>query len=68
MYQKPDFIKVSVKANDVFGNYDATGCPEDEFLQWKYTVPCEDTDDYQQVANTFTGLGWGTGCYSDFNP
>ena len=43
MYQKPDFVKVSLKVSDVFANYNATGCPEDEFLQWQYTVPCEGT-------------------------
>ncbi len=69
MYQKPDFIKVSVKVNDIFAGYNTdSGCPEDEFLYWNYTVPCEGTPDYRQEANTFTGLGWGSGCYSTLNP
>ena len=68
MYQKPDFVKVSLKVSDVFANYNATGCPEDEFLQWQYTVPCEGTDDYHQVANTYTGMGLAHQCYSGFNP
>ena len=68
MYQKPDFVQVSVKVEDVFANYLTTGCPEDEFLQWQFTVPCEGTDDYKQVANTYTGMGYGHQCYSKFNP
>ena len=68
MYQKPDFIKVSVKANDVFAPYGTGGCPEDEFLQWAYTIPCEGTEDYRQIANTYTGMGYGYQCYSSLNP
>ena len=64
MYQKPDFVQVSVKIDDIFSNY----CPEDEFLQWQFTVPCEGTDNYQQVANTYTGMGLGHQCYSTHNP
>ncbi len=68
MYQKPDFVQVSVKVADVFANYLATGCPEDEFLQWQFTVPCEGTDNYHQVANTYTGMGLAHQCYSAYNP
>ena len=68
MYQKPDFIKVSVKVKDVFANYLATGCPEDEFLLWQFTDPCEGTDDYKQVASTYTGTGIGHQCYSTDRP
>ena len=68
MYQKPDFVQVSVKVEDVFANYLTTGCPEDEFLQWNFTVPCEGTDNYQQVSNTYTGMGMAHQCYSTYNP
>ena len=68
MYQKPDFIKVSVKANDVFGNYDASGCPQDERGSWVYTQPCDGSEDYHYEYVTFTGLGFGIQCYSSFNP
>ena len=68
MYQKPDFVQVSVKVADVFANYLATGCPEDERLTWQFTKPCEGTDKYQQVAETFTSQGFDHNCYSSFNP
>ena len=68
MYQKPDFVKVSLKVSDVFAPYLATGCPEDEFLQWRHTVPCEGTPEYSQVADTYTGMGYGHMCYSTYNP
>ena len=66
-YIAPDYEKVVLCACDMFATYQ-TGCPEDEFLQWQYTVPCEGTDDYRQVASTYTGLGWEIGCYSTKNP
>ena len=68
MYQKPDFVQVSVKVADVFANYLATGCPEDERLMWQFTVPCEGTDKYQQVSGTLTSMGLGHECYTSFNP
>lgn len=68
MYQKPDFIKVSVKVDDVFANYDATGCPEDEGAFWQYTIPCEGTDEYDYVQGTYTGIGFAHQCYSSLNP
>lgn len=68
MYQKPDFVKVSLKVSDIFANYAATACPEDEFLQWQFTVPCEGTDNWQEVANTYTGMGYAHMCYSTKNP
>jgi len=68
MYQKPDFIKVSVKVNDVFASYVSTGCPEDERGAWVYTIPCEDTPSYEYVESTFTGMGLGHQCYSTLAP
>ena len=65
MYQKPDFIKVSVKANDVFAAYGATGGPEEEYTT--ATVPCTPSDP-QYEHTTFTGWGWGIQCYQHFNP
>jgi hypothetical protein len=64
MYQKPDFIKVSLKVSDVFANYLATGCPQEEYTN--KTAPCENTPDYEH--KTFTGEGWGHQCYRIFNP
>lgn len=68
MYQKPDFIKVSVKVDDVFANYDATGCPQDEFAGWQFQEPCEGTDNYKYVAYTYTSMGYTYECYSTHNP
>lgn len=65
MYQKPDFIKVSVKANDVFANYGVTGCPQQENIT--ATQPCT-PDDPNYQHDTFTGWGWGIQCYTVFNP
>lgn len=66
-YITPDYEKVALCATDAFAGY-STGCPEDEFLTWQYTVPCAGTDDYRQVANTMTGMGYGHQCYSTLNP
>ena len=68
MYQKPDFVQVSVKVEDVFANYLATGCPEDEQGSWMHTVPCEGTPEYEYEKSTFTEAGWGHQCYSVLNP
>jgi len=68
-YAAPDYEVVSLRVNNLFAsNYLQTGCPEDEYLVWNYTRPCEGTPDYRQEADTYTGLGWGTGCYSTHNP
>ena len=64
MYQKPDFIKVSVKVKDVFANYQTTGCPMDEWSG--YTTPCENTDAY--VYFTYVSQGAAYQCYSTLNP
>ena len=64
MYQKPDFMKVSVKVKDVFASYN-TGCPHDEYLGW--TNPCT-TDDPNYTYEDFLALGWGSSCYSTLNP
>ena len=68
MYQKPDFVQVSVKVADVFANYLATGCPEDEALMWVYTIPCKDTDNYHQEYRTMTQADFGRSCYTTYNP
>ena len=65
MYQKPDFIKVSVKANDVFAAYGTTGCPQDETSS--YTVPCNPGDP-GYFAVTLTGLGYTYECYTSLMP
>ena len=61
MYTAPDFVKVKTNVKDVFYPY---GCPHDHFGNWSYTDPCEGTDSYRFVGDTFPGLGWGDGCYS----
>ena len=68
MYNKPDFVQVSVKVEDVFANYLATGCPEDEYLYWHFTVPCEGKPDAYKESNTLTGMGYGHMCYTSLNP
>lgn len=68
MYQKPDFIKISVKVNDVFASYTSTGCPQDEQGSWMFTEPCEGSDNYHYVENTFSGMGLGHKCYSTLAP
>lgn len=68
MYQKPDFVKVSLKVSDIFANYVTTGCPEDEELKWMYTVPCEGTPGYKEVYSTYTGIGLGYYCYTTQKP
>lgn len=65
-YVAPDFEKVSLSSVDIFAAY-STACPQDEFLTWQFTVPCEGTNEYRQVANTLTGLGLGHQCYSTLN-
>lgn len=63
MYQKPDFVKVSLKVSDIFANYGATGCAEREYGGWTDMYPCEGTDDYHYVTNTLSGMGLGYQCY-----
>lgn len=65
MYQKPDFLTVSVKVKDVFSSYLASGCPHDEYTS--YTSPCS-TADENYVHMDYLELGWGDGCYSIHNP
>ena len=65
MYQKPDFIKVSVKANDVFAAYGTTGCPQDEMSG--YISPCNPGDP-NYYETTLTGLGYTHECYSSLMP
>lgn len=64
MYQKPDFIKVSVKANDVFAAYGSTGCPMDEMTF--YTIPC-DAGDPNYMETTLLGMGYSHECYTTLN-
>ena len=68
MYTAPDFIRVSVKAKDIFSGYD-THCPMDEFRFERNTNPCTAADPrYEIVVNTYVGEGWGLGCYSTQDP
>lgn len=69
MYKAPDFVKVSVKAKDIFSGYNVEHCPMDQFQQESYTIPCSPSDpNYSLVANTYIGLGWGDSCYSTQDP
>ena len=69
MYQKPDFIKVSVKANDVFAPYGTGGCPENEYELENFTIPCTPSDpNYSVSYDTYTGMGYSYMCYSALNP
>ncbi len=47
MYQKPDFVKVSVKVNDVYATYHSE-C-EHHTGMWTYWNPCEGTEDWKQA-------------------
>lgn len=68
MYTAPDFVKVSVKAKDIFAGY-VTGCPMDQFQQESYTIPCSPSDpNYSVTSDTYIGLGWTATCYSTQNP
>ncbi len=66
MYQKPDFVRVSVKVKDVFANYTAGGCPMDEgAVNLLSESPCY----VIHIDNTtYVAQGWGDGCYSTLNP
>lgn len=66
MYQKPDFVKVSLKVKDVFANYSAGGCPMDEgSVNLLAGTGCKDIE----VPNTtYMALNWGDGCYSTLTP
>lgn len=67
MYQKPDFVQVSVKVKDVYANYQATGCPEDQFGGWLHSDgSCDGTTD--DVNGTLTSMGFAHQCYSTLNP
>ena len=66
MYQKPDFVKVSVKVKDVFANYVGSGCPMDEGAVNLLAVsPCRE---YVVENTTYIAQGWGNGCYSTLTP
>ena len=60
MYQKPDFVKVSVKVKDVFANYIQTGCIKDEGA----VVLQNSGDACLPFDGTFMDLGWDHQCYS----
>ena len=66
MYQKPDFVRVSVKVKDVFANYLQTGCPHDETQTGTKDYTGCMTDSFVAVL---TEIGWDPSlCYSEFNP
>ena len=68
MYQRPDFVKVSVKVKDVFANYSITGCaPNTADTQGQVDVGAGTCNDVV-TSNTFVTLGLGNSCYSTQNP
>ena len=68
MYSAPDFVKVSVKAKDIFSGYEEH-CPMDMLVQTNHTVPCSDSDpNYTVFTITYVGEGIGYQCYSTYNP
>lgn len=66
MYQKPDFLKVSVKIKDIYSGYMTSGCVPNDMGGWSYTSPCEGTDDWHYVPGIlFTELGGDiSSCYT----
>ncbi len=67
MYQAPDFIKVSTKAEDVYANY-STGCMPDGRYYYEQAVAatCLDLGPFvDDVVATYSG---GIQCYSTLNP
>ena len=66
MYQKPDFVKVSVKVKDVFANYIQSGCKMDEGAY--HALVGDNCYDYTVDNTTFVAEGWGIGCYSTLAP
>lgn len=68
MYNAPDFVKVSVKAKDIFSGYD-THCPMDEYKLENNTIPCgPDDPNYTISLDTYVGMGWAATCYSTRDP
>lgn len=59
-YSAPDFEKVRIQVETLFAGYT---CSEKTNLVWDYTVPCKGTDNYQQVVQTLTGLGFISECW-----
>ena len=66
MYQKPDFMKISIKAQDVFSSY--AGCPNDEGYVSVLTDPCDNDPNMKEIYGTFIEFGWGYQCYSSEKP
>ncbi|MDO4748162.1 MAG: hypothetical protein Q4A12_03190 [Eubacteriales bacterium] len=68
MYQKPDFLKISLKVKDVFANYSVTGCaPNTADTQGQVDLgvgTCSDVG----TSNTWVSLGLGASCYTEQNP
>lgn len=68
MYQKPDFVKISLKVKDVFASYTITGCQPniaDTNGQVDTGVgTCNDVG----TNNTFVTLNLGAYCYTTQNP
>ena len=68
MYTAPDFVKVSVKAKDIFSGYQEH-CPMDEYHMDHNTVPCDDSDpNYWFEHDTYVGMGMTYMCYGTLNP
>ncbi len=68
MYQKPDFVKVSLKVKDVFANYAVTGCaPNVADTQGQVDIGVGTCGDIG-TANTWVTLGMGAACYTTQNP
>ena len=68
MYQKPDFVKISLKVKDVFANYTVTGCaPNTANSQGQVDVGAGTCNDVG-TANTWVSLGMGNACYTTQNP
>ena len=62
-YNAPDYEIVQLTVDTLFASYTSV-CNEKSYWEWIYTVPCENTDNYQYKETTFTGLGFGSSCYT----
>ena len=66
MYTKPDFIKVSVKIQDIYASYPTTDplvkCPPNE--NYSFTVPCEGTADFNRYLFTDAAYGRYNECFT----
>lgn len=68
MYQKPDFVKVSLKVKDVFANYPVTGClPNGANTQGQVDVGVGTCGDIS-TSNSWIALMMGNDCYTTQNP